>query len=1018
MTLIDNYFKQQSYFTDKYGPKTIVLMEVGKFYEIYGLETKKERIGDVYTVANLLNILVSRRNGKEKDISRKNPLMAGFPNYTIDKYVKILLKHKYTIIQIDQDSHGKKNPKRIITKIHSPGTDVDYKETFKSNFLASIHIEVSSCINSVYSQFICGLSIIDVTTGFNYIYEFSIKHQKIIFALSQLKEKLLLINPNEIVWSATVCTDSISAVINNFFSLQSCPCHKTIIEPLKLQNHILSSVFSNNTNHSIFDFLHIIRLTFACTSYVNLIKFVKSHNANALTKLEKPEIRNFSKMLCLTNTTINQLHIVSTNNNQASINSIVNKCFTSLGKRCLLHRLTHPIYDSEILQKRYDGISKFMEKTTDEQYIFHKTGEHLRNIIDIERGHRRMRIGNLHPSQCASLCISYERIKDLLVTLQNTSAKHIHVFKKETELDKFIAEFTSVFDILQLSKYHLDTIGKSFFIKGKFPSLDEYEHRLDQLMLELEQLCKSYSDFIDPKKSSIRLLHNERDGYYMNVTKKRFEILSKSDANKSTNNDNLPLLSSFIIQKTKNDVKLLGGKLGIISDSMFKIKTQLISSVKEQYLKITEEWSNKYNELFLHAIDFIKEVDVTTSGAYCALNYNYTCPKITSAVDQDKPSYVSFKQIRHPIIENIYDKVPYVPNDICIGKCGSQNQQGILLYGVNAAGKSSLMKAVGTNLILAQAGLFVAASEMKYIPYTHIFTRLTKNDDLHSGKSSFAVEMCELRNILIRANKNSLVLGDELCSGTESTSALSIVSAGIQSLYKKESSFLFATHLHELHKLDIVQKLPNLVKYHLTVIYEPSTDNLIYNRKLVKGVGSSLYGLEVCKGMDMPKEFIETALKVREQIAKNKGEMVDTQISSYNAKSIRHKCEICSNPATDTHHIQYQKEANEIQMIGSIHKNRLSNLVGLCTSCHNSVHNDELLINGYIQTSKGIMLEYKWVEKPNKKNRKKFNENHIEWLTKQNRDKISKSLLQKLFKKEFNTSISLTTMSNIQKGSY
>jgi dsDNA-specific endonuclease/ATPase MutS2 len=58
--------------------------------------------------------------------------------------------------------------------------------------------------------------------------------------------------------------------------------------------------------------------------------------------------------------------------------------------------------------------------------------------------------------------------------------------------------------------------------------------------------------------------------------------------------------------------------------------------------------------------------------------------------------------------------------------------------------------------------------------------------------------MSELRTILRLADENSLILGDELCSGTENTSAISIFVAGIQRLHSIQSSFIFATHLHEI----------------------------------------------------------------------------------------------------------------------------------------------------------------------------------------------------------------------------
>ena len=100
------------------------------------------------------------------------------------------------------------------------------------------------------------------------------------------------------------------------------------------------------------------------------------------------------------------------------------------------------------------------------------------------------------------------------------------------------------------------------------------------------------------------------------------------------------------------------------------------------------------------------------------------------------------------------------------------------------------MKAVGLSVIMAQAGIFVPCSKFLYKPYTKIFTRILNNDNIFRSQSSFAVEMMELRSIFQLSDENSLILGDELCSGTETLSALSIVSKSLDILSEKRPFLL------------------------------------------------------------------------------------------------------------------------------------------------------------------------------------------------------------------------------------
>ena len=109
-----------------------------------------------------------------------------------------------------------------------------------------------------------------------------------------------------------------------------------------------------------------------------------------------------------------------------------------------------------------------------------------------------------------------------------------------------------------------------------------------------------------------------------------------------------------------------------------------------------------------------------------------------------------------------------------------------------------------------------------------------------------------------------MVLGDELCSGTETTSALCIIGAGLDTLCKRMSTFIFTSNLHELTKLEEVKRLENLSVCHLRIDYDEEKDILIYDRKLAEGSGPSIYGLKVCEAMGMEKEFISFAKGVQE----------------------------------------------------------------------------------------------------------------------------------------------------------
>jgi DNA mismatch repair protein MutS len=105
-----------------------------------------------------------------------------------------------------------------------------------------------------------------------------------------------------------------------------------------------------------------------------------------------------------------------------------------------------------------------------------------------------------------------------------------------------------------------------------------------------------------------------------------------------------------------------------------------------------------------------------------------------------------------------------------------------LLYGMNASGKSSYMKSVGLAIVMSQMGCWVPCESFTHVPITKLFTRISGNDDYMRGKSSFALEIEEFNMILKEADSRSIVLGDELCRGTEHVSGTAIVGSGIRTL--------------------------------------------------------------------------------------------------------------------------------------------------------------------------------------------------------------------------------------------
>ena len=145
--------------------------------------------------------------------------------------------------------------------------------------------------------------------------------------------------------------------------------------------------------------------------------------------------------------------------------------------------------------------------------------------------------------------------------------------------------------------------------------------------------------------------------------------------------------------------------------------------------------------------------------------------------------------------------------------------------------------------------------------------------------------------------------------GTENISAQSIFASCVITLSKRYSNFIFATHLHGLMDMEEVKALDNVKAYHLKVEFDKKNDILIYDRKIQPGNGPPIYGLEVCKAMDLDDDFIQMSDKIRRKLLNVEATVVPDNKSKYNAQVYVDKCGVCEADAEDVH-IKFQCTAD------------------------------------------------------------------------------------------------------------
>ena len=576
--------------------------------------------------------------------------------------------------------------------------------------------------------------------------------------------------------------------------------------------------------------------------------------------------------------------------------------------------------------------------------------------------------------------IIYAYQKDLIITkyIQSENALiEIDIIKKFIDVC-FNIETIKNINTIQFDKYIdiIDTLFKTNYNIELDNALQLKLESFDKLNAIIKYLNDTYN-LIDKKTGDAVKIHETSSFINLHITKKRRDALNKRIISLPNKLINISFKSTytnksetFIFDLSQLIYIDYNTSTCIIEGSQIKeIATTLNNMTQSFYSKLDDVYKSIYpifKKFSLNSIIYsIKQLDTLNTKCEVASLYNYSKPTICL----NDNSYLKIKKLRHALIEHIEKNELYVTNDVNLGlnnNIGLNNkigleQQGILLFGTNAVGKTSLIKSIGICVILAQSGFYVPCESMEYCPYDYIFTRIIGNDNIFKGLSTFGVEMSELRVILNQANNKSLVLGDELCSGTEIDSALSIFTAGLETLYSKKSSFIFATHFHEIQYFDEITKMTNISLKHLKVKYNHLLEQLIYDRKLYDGAGESMYGLEVCKSLKMPDDFLKRAYEIRNKYDTNNTNILTLKHTKYSKDKLRGICEFCKKEmGTEMHHMQYQQNSNKREYIEEFHKDHPANLASVCETCHRNIHSLGLVyekkktFDGYI-----IMIKQK-----------------------------------------------------------
>ena len=925
--MYDEYYSAYQTATAKYGPKVAIFLMVGIFYEMYDTRNQEgETTTTFLELADLLGLKVVVK--KDPDQKGLETLTAGIPEFAVHKWAARLTQSGWTVLLIDQVTNpAGKVVRREVVRTLTPGSHMEAAQGLQNDtYLTFVSLEKTNEAPSI------ALTALDLTTGHLHVYETKAQGSSVAWTCNDVVQFMELYPPKEVLWSTSqnldISESKLKAILgcssSTSFHRRSPLTTGAWLKPAFREEYLrtkcgLKSLLPTHVA------LHVAPGSHVETALLSLLYALEElwPSLKLGTLLVYPWVAD--SMVHMGENALVQLHMItddSSKQQKLDVLSIFNTTATPMGRRGLRDRLLKPSADAKTITQNLDAVEEWVVRPSEQQAPLRKR---LKTMSDMHRLYRRIQQGTVTAADLIGLDTTLKATEFIQGTLDLSMTQTLEIKK-------------AVFGVFSVDKCYNGSEDQSIFLAGVNLAIDGIESQIQTtnatLTTWIEACAKTAGVTPDTFKPDFRekslVIKGPRAAIQTMVMAKKLPPNTTAVINKG---------GSYL---ESTDLDRLYGSLSRLRESLRV----------QQSVVLVEQGTRLADQILLEwtlVTDWITALDVNMTLASVAVEMGYVRPRITESAEAS----VQIEGLRHPILEYQDRKIPYVQHTV---KLGTEAEQGWLLYGLNASGKSSLMRATGIAVLLAQAGSFVPASKMTLSPFSSLHTRIINTDNLWMGLSSFAVEMSEMRDIFREAGPRSLVLGDELCSGTETTSATALVAAGLKGLLKRGARFLFATHLHGLTRLEEVVTDPRLKIWHLHVEYDRISDRLIYHRHLREGSGSSLYGLEVAKAMRIPDDILEDAVKFRKRLA-GEAELSESVGSSWNSAIVRRKCESCGSTESgslEVHHIKERRVASAAGRLedgSSVHA--AANLIVLCDSCHDAVHANTLEVGTVVQTSDG-----------------------------------------------------------------
>lgn len=777
----------------------ILMFRLGDFYEMF--------FDDAVTASRELELTLT---GRDCGLPDRAP-MCGVPYHSVENYIARLVKKGYKVAiceQMENPALAKGMVKRDIVRVVTPGTlmEANMLEEGSNNYICSLCPAGERC----------GLAFADISTGSVLVTEVSGETA----AINELGKYA----PHEVIYAEEL--PQLRSVVGFLKDRLCCAAQAGDRDAYteETAQKLVTEQFGADTVTRLAGTPLAVRALGGLMAYLKVTQFTglerlleaKSYLPQEYMRLDVAARRNLE----LTET-------MRSREKRGTLFWVLDKTKTSMGRRLLRSSIEQPLLSVNAINRRLNAVTEL----TRNSILISELAAALDGVYDLERLMTRVVYGNPPVKDMIALGATTARlpaIKELLGEVQCALLREI-----EQNIDPLE-------DVARLIGSAIDPDSDiplkegGVIREGYDKQLDEARHLskdIRGILAEIEEREKDATGI-----RTLRIGYNRVFGYYIEVS--------------NSFKDQVP--AHYIRKQTlTNAERYITEEIKELEERVLHAQQEAIDRASELYEQVRATVAAELPRIQQTAAA-VAGLDMLCGLATVALNNNYCCPTV------DLSDEIEISEGRHPVVEQLLDGVPFVPNDT---KLNNRENQIAVLTGPNMAGKSTYMRQVALIVLMAQVGSFVPAASARIGIVDGIYTRVGASDDLTTGQSTFMVEMSEVANILKEATEKSLLILDEIGRGTSTYDGMSIARAVIEYIADRKklgAKTLFATHYHEL--TDLEELIPCVKNYNVAV--KKRGEDIVFLRRIIPGGVDESYGIEVSKLAGIPRWVIDRAYEV------------------------------------------------------------------------------------------------------------------------------------------------------------